>query len=400
MSQTVPAATPSELPDTIAGLLSRMLKELQCPICIQPITKATSTPCGHTFCRQCIQRWLQQCQGVTCPCCNYKLHRRLLYESESIDRLVTEFGKLREAYEQETHEDLSLVVPEQHEMDWRQEPEPNLSLQYPYPTKQQRDTSSSFQSGQEQSATCDSEVTHVTSLEIRQAQETHARFDAISTATDQEQRKTMASSIVSLDSPVIAVSRITDVRVLQIIPSLFRQMNAKRLTLVTQEITFVLVSTDKNRLAQCATMYLQAILLGKPVVSTQWVLDCHDQNEILPVEPYLVVGDTSKGANQAPQRVRELLAKGQPRLFEGQAFYLDGEFRNPSKEELMSLITLGGGRVVASHDASVQIICPDDKDTLEQEAATSWQGGPISKWWIIDCISAYKVLDRKLYHVA
>ena len=40
------------------------------------------------------------------------------------------------------------------------------------------------------------------------------------------------------------------------------------------------------------------------------VLDCHDQNEILPVEPYLVVGDTSKGANQAPQRVRELLAKG------------------------------------------------------------------------------------------
>ena len=32
MSQPVPAAMPSELPDTIAGLLSRMLKELQCPI--------------------------------------------------------------------------------------------------------------------------------------------------------------------------------------------------------------------------------------------------------------------------------------------------------------------------------------------------------------------------------
>ena len=66
--------------------------------------------------------------------------------------------------------DLSLVVPEQHEMDWRQEPEANLSLQYPYPTKQQGDASASSQSGQEQSATCDSEVTHVTSLEIRQGE--------------------------------------------------------------------------------------------------------------------------------------------------------------------------------------------------------------------------------------
>lgn len=66
--------------------------------------------------------------------------------------------------------DLSLVVPE-HETDWRQEPEPNLSLQYPYPTKQgqgESSSSTSQQSVQEQSATCDSEVTHVTSLEIRQ----------------------------------------------------------------------------------------------------------------------------------------------------------------------------------------------------------------------------------------
>lgn len=71
---------------------------------LQPITQATSTPCGHTFCRGCIQHWLKR--NSPCPCCNFKLHRRLLYEAESIDRIVDEFGKLREAYEQETHESM------------------------------------------------------------------------------------------------------------------------------------------------------------------------------------------------------------------------------------------------------------------------------------------------------
>lgn len=71
---------------------------------LQPITEATSTPCGHTFCRACIQHWLKR--NAPCPCCNFRLHRRLLYEAESIDRIVAEFGKLREAYEQETHESM------------------------------------------------------------------------------------------------------------------------------------------------------------------------------------------------------------------------------------------------------------------------------------------------------
>ncbi|CDS06526.1 hypothetical protein LRAMOSA09054 [Lichtheimia ramosa] len=231
MSQSV-AATPSELPDTIAGLLTRMMKELQCPICLQPITEATSTPCGHTFCRACIQRWLKY--HTQCPCCVAKLHRRVLYESDSIDRIVTEFGKLRQAYEDETHQDLSLVVPEQYGKEWRQEPESDLSLQYPYPTK-----------SSEQSATCDSEVTHVTSLEIRQ---------------EQQRRKNKA---ISLDSPTIVVSnRINDVRVLQIMPLLMRQMGAQTMSLVTQETTFVLVYTDKSLfLVEDNSMYLQAMHL-------------------------------------------------------------------------------------------------------------------------------------------
>lgn len=75
---------------------------------LQPITEATSTPCGHTFCHACIQRWLKY--HAQCPCCVAKLHRRVLYESESVDRIVTEFGKLRQAYEDETHQSMSISV--------------------------------------------------------------------------------------------------------------------------------------------------------------------------------------------------------------------------------------------------------------------------------------------------
>lgn len=50
------------------------------------------------------------------------------------------------------------------------------------------------------------------------AQETHARFEAISEAAEEDRRKRMASSssTISLDSPIIAVCGIKDVRVVSI----------------------------------------------------------------------------------------------------------------------------------------------------------------------------------------
>ena len=42
-----------------------------CPICINPISSSpqqtTTTRCGHSFCRSCLQKWLQQKRS--CPMC-------------------------------------------------------------------------------------------------------------------------------------------------------------------------------------------------------------------------------------------------------------------------------------------------------------------------------------------
>lgn len=66
----------------------------------------------------------------------------------------------------------------------------------------------------------------------------------------------------------------------------------------------------------------------------------------------------------------------------------------------MTLITLAGGRVVTSHDESVQIICPDNKTSSYSSHGQEQEAGAISQSWILDCIRTRKVLDRKLYYVA
>lgn len=44
--------------------------EFKCSICNEPFEQATSTPCDHTFCRPCIEQWLQTASGcVSCPTC-------------------------------------------------------------------------------------------------------------------------------------------------------------------------------------------------------------------------------------------------------------------------------------------------------------------------------------------
>ncbi|KAI9323465.1 hypothetical protein BX666DRAFT_1887093 [Dichotomocladium elegans] len=68
---------------------------------LQMINVATSTPCGHTFCRQCISRCLES-NFTTCPVCKQEISKRQLYGSTSIDRIASEFKELRAAYERES----------------------------------------------------------------------------------------------------------------------------------------------------------------------------------------------------------------------------------------------------------------------------------------------------------
>ena len=58
------------------------------------------TPCGHNFCKDCIEQALRS-NLKTCPVCKQTLHRRALVDASSVDLIVKDFIQLRSDYEKE-----------------------------------------------------------------------------------------------------------------------------------------------------------------------------------------------------------------------------------------------------------------------------------------------------------
>ncbi|XP_031151203.1 E3 ubiquitin-protein ligase TRIM21-like [Sander lucioperca] len=51
-------------------------EQLLCPICLDLFNQPVSTPCGHNFCRDCIQGYWQSANLSQCPMCKQKFCRR------------------------------------------------------------------------------------------------------------------------------------------------------------------------------------------------------------------------------------------------------------------------------------------------------------------------------------
>ncbi|XP_041858663.1 nuclear factor 7, ovary-like [Melanotaenia boesemani] len=59
---------------SVASVLSK--EQLLCPICLDVFNQPVSTPCGHNFCRGCIQRYWQTNNLPQCPMCKHKFYKR------------------------------------------------------------------------------------------------------------------------------------------------------------------------------------------------------------------------------------------------------------------------------------------------------------------------------------
>ncbi|CAG5865694.1 unnamed protein product [Menidia menidia] len=66
--------TKNEEMATAAGILSK--EQLLCPICLDVFNQPVSTPCGHNFCRGCIQRYWQIANLPQCPVCKHRFFKR------------------------------------------------------------------------------------------------------------------------------------------------------------------------------------------------------------------------------------------------------------------------------------------------------------------------------------
>lgn len=77
---------------TAGSVLSE--EQLLCPICLDLFNQPVSTPCGHNFCRDCIQGYWQCANLSQCPMCKERFYRRPeLKVNTFISELASQFKK-------------------------------------------------------------------------------------------------------------------------------------------------------------------------------------------------------------------------------------------------------------------------------------------------------------------
>ena len=53
----------------MAKFISKLDPNLICGICANVLEQAVITPCGHSFCKTCLETWLESSETDTCPTC-------------------------------------------------------------------------------------------------------------------------------------------------------------------------------------------------------------------------------------------------------------------------------------------------------------------------------------------
>uniref|UniRef100_A0A3B4TJJ1 G protein-coupled receptor 156 n=1 Tax=Seriola dumerili TaxID=41447 RepID=A0A3B4TJJ1_SERDU len=91
----------------LQSLIVLSKEQLLCPICLDLFNLPVSTPCGHNFCRDCIQGYWQSANLSQCPMCKQKFYRRPeLKVNTFISEVASQFQK---SLEKESENDASTV---------------------------------------------------------------------------------------------------------------------------------------------------------------------------------------------------------------------------------------------------------------------------------------------------
>ncbi|PIK47234.1 putative BRCA1-associated RING domain protein 1 [Apostichopus japonicus] len=189
----------------------------------------------------------------------------------------------------------------------------------------------------------------------------------------------------------------------------------------TQNITHLVANAASEGRCSRTMKFLQAVLLGKWVVNFSWVEECLKGKGLVPEVNHEICGTMIDSDSEGARKSREMANSQFPPLFDGCHFYIHGNFSPPTppKEELASLLKLGGGTILTRYPK------PDD-DVIQASTIVPYHAKPESELascsyyiiydtgakrkntpprvrtaklctvpvsWVMDCISRYELQE-------
>ncbi|KAI5058520.1 hypothetical protein GOP47_0026690 [Adiantum capillus-veneris] len=179
-------------------------------------------------------------------------------------------------------------------------------------------------------------------------------------------------------------------------------------------VTHLIVGTDEVGAARRTFKYLMANLEGKWILKIDWISACIAANQCLNEEPYEVNLDIH-GMIGGPRHARGMAVAKMHKLFHGLRFYFLGEYTAAYRADLQSLLTNGGGLVLAQmpdlseRDQKECIVILYSKDMypdtsashkeelnkskyLEAKSLAGMMGAKVAgHTWILDSVAAYEL---------
>jgi len=81
-----------------------IMEDLTCPVCFSTLEQTFMTPCGHNFCKGCIEECLDR--KTQCPCCNASTQKTQILKNHHLDSLISTILEAREKASKQYFENL------------------------------------------------------------------------------------------------------------------------------------------------------------------------------------------------------------------------------------------------------------------------------------------------------
>lgn len=148
---------------------------------------------------------------------------------------------------------------------------------------------------------------------------------------------------------------------------------------------------------------MRGILRGCWVVTMEWVDLGLQEGRVLDEEAFEVAGDEYYPMEDGPRRGRLSRSNDEAPLLSEYSFYLYGAFSAPSAAELAVLIREAGGELIETVETLAKrkggskmiVLCdPKEQADFERDAGIISRFLPLlSSSWLLDCISAFQIVD-------